>query len=217
MSDNKRADEIKKSLEKDIYSSLDKLDYLKDDTFASTEKLANILEGYMTRVDDMSMETENDDLLILDEKEVNIEVNDEDILAEYNEKIHDFGLTTLNNMVNPEILKDDKTFEITKDVEEILDNIEDTKSSMITEELVKENTKPNLEKEDFTQTITSPSAIEDFDTIEIEPKVETKNEPEIKKKKKTKKQSSLTLFDYMLYASILILIVIIISIYVGNK
>ncbi|MGL5020506.1 MAG: hypothetical protein ACRC5R_00565 [Mycoplasmatales bacterium] len=222
MSTKNREERIKKSLEKEIYSNLNQLDYLDDDTFASTEKLANILDGYMTKVDDLDIE-DNQGLEILDEMEINIEANDENILNEYNEKIHEFGLDTLNDILATTYINEELEEEISIDevvqeeviideeVEKILDNIDDTISNIdqnsITqnfEQVLNEKEQEVFSEAEFTQTIESPDEITNLNDID-----------DTLDKNKTNK-NKLSIVDYILFAAVIILIIIIIYIFIGG-
>ena len=224
MSIKNREEKIKKSLEKEIYNDLNKLDYLDDDTFASTEKLANILDGYMTKVDDLNIE-DDQSLEILDEMEVNIEASDENILNEYNEKIHEFGLDTLNDILattditeelEEEISIDEPIQEeiiIDQEVERILGSIEDTMSNIdqniITQDLeqVLNEEQEVFSKDEFTQTIQSPEEITNLDDSDIEEENLVQN---------FLNKNNLSFVDYILFAAVIILIIIIIFIFIGG-
>jgi hypothetical protein len=142
--------EIQKGLEKEIYSKLEKLEDFNDDTFSSTEKLANILEGYMTEVEDIEVENDDvtnnlDEMVILEENEISVEVDDSEVLNEYNAKIHDFNLDTLSDILEQD--KIDK--EITKEfTEEELDMVENSK---FTQEIIPEDNIIDLDEEEILE------------------------------------------------------------------
>ncbi len=199
-----RVDELKQNLNNDVYKKMDALERLREDTLTSTEKLVDILDGYMSKLDDFEIEEEITTMEVVSDDEVDIEVNDDDMLREYNEKIHDFSLETLTELLAKgdveQEQKETENVEFTeKDIDTIIDEIDDYKTqelenneevaieepiatSVITEGLTSE----------FTQTITTPESeqIEDFDIDEdvTEVAVETEK-PEIpKKKRKENKQ-----------------------------
>ena len=98
-----RISRIKTGLNSDIYSKVDELDGLEDDTFSSTSKLADILDGYLTKVDNIKIEDEIDDLRIIDEDEIELEIDDTEILMDYNQRIHDFNEDTSEGINTDEI------------------------------------------------------------------------------------------------------------------
>ena len=142
--------EIQKGLEKEIYSKLESLEGFNDDTFSSTEKLANILDGYMTEVEDINVEendeTNNlDEMVILEENEISVEVDDSEVLNEYNAKIHDFNLDTLSDMLEQD--KVDK--EITKEFTE--EELEAVKETNFTEKIISEENIIDLDEDEISE------------------------------------------------------------------
>ena len=87
-----RISRIKTGLNSDIYSKVDELDGLEDDTFSSTSKLADILDGYLTKVDNIKIEDE-----------IELEIDDTEILMDYNQRIHDFNEDTSEGINTDEI------------------------------------------------------------------------------------------------------------------
>ncbi len=175
-----RKDKIKSGLDNELYSKIDELNNLTDDTLSSTASLADILDGYETKVDNMSITKPLDELQILDEKDVEIEIDDEDILTDYNNQVHGVGLNTLDDLLNS------PTPSYTEELAR-LDDIE-------TEDFVNDFDKDDSEKtqEVFTQNLTSPQSIDNFaidesDTIVQEKVSDEKPKREAQKKEKTKK------------------------------
>ncbi len=195
---NSRVEEIEKSLETDVYRKIEALENLRDDTISSTEKLVDILDGYMTKLEDIEIEEDITTMEVVVDKEIDIEVEDDDMLREYNEQIHDFGLETLTELLSKdEKEKIDSNNKIDFDNEEInqiIDEIDDYK----TQELETQG----LATEEFTQTLDSSDEnqieIEDIDLVESTPKpmVETleesnkEKELDKEKKQKVKKRST---------------------------
>ena len=136
--------------ENKFYEDLENLEKFEDDTFSSTEKLANILDGYMTEVDDINVEeveetTELDELVILEESEISVEVDDSEVLNEYNAKIHDFNLDTLSDILEQD--KIDK--EITKEFTE--EELEAVKGANFTSEIIPEDNIIDLDEEEISE------------------------------------------------------------------
>ncbi|MBL0701819.1 MAG: hypothetical protein JJV90_01725 [Spiroplasma sp.] len=192
MSD-KREEEIKEGLKKEVYSKLEELDnkYI-DETLSSTRKLANILKGYQTNVDSLDVSELSDVLEIIEEQEVLIEVDNDELLGDYNNKIHDFNLDTLSQIIN-----DDEEFE-TSETEEVIQVI---KPPSIDE--VKEQT------EEFIELSSVNEDIEDIIEEEIEIIEEVANPNEEKPHN--------GIVEYSLIVIILILIIVIAYTLVGTR
>ncbi len=137
---NSRLDKIKNDLNNDIYKKIESLENLYDDTISSTEKLVNILDGYMSELKDFDIEEDITTMEVVVEEEVDIEVEDEDMLREYNEQIHDFGLDTLTELLAKEGKKvdpEENKFDFNdEEINQIIDDIDDYKTQELkTEEL----------------------------------------------------------------------------------
>lgn len=223
MSSIDREEEIKRSLKDDIYTHLNRLENLEDDTFASTKRLANILEGYVTKVDDLSIEEENKVLEILEELEVNIEASDDRILTEYNAKFHEMGLDTLSQILEVPQMNDeaDKTIDLTPESTVTMMKIEHDNEEESHEHLfeVEESTIEIDQSEIVTE---EPEATTSTITIEPEvPKVQEKEETPIipsteKPKRGKEKGGSLTFVDYFLFFIVIVLVLIIGFIFLGG-
>lgn len=185
---NSRVEEIEKSLETDVYRKIEALENLRDDTISSTEKLVDILDGYMTKLEDIEIEEDITTMEVVVDKEIDIEVEDDDMLREYNEQIHDFGLETLTELLSKdEKEKIDSNNKIDFDNEEInqiIDEIDDYK----TQELETQG----LATEEFTQTLDSSDEnqieIEDIDLVESTPKPMVETLEESNKEKELDKE-----------------------------
>lgn len=116
-----REKKIQEGLKKDIYRQVEQLDNLEDVTVSSTEKLANILDGYLTKIDEESLEEFKDQFEIVDSQNIEIEVDDKDLLKKYNDQLHDNNLETLDNLLASNNLVQDT------DVEDFTQNIPDLK------------------------------------------------------------------------------------------
>jgi hypothetical protein len=225
MSSIDREEEIKRSLKEDIYTHLNRLENLEDDSFASTKRLANILEGYVTKVDDLTIEEENKVLEILEELEVNIEASDDRILTEYNAKFHEMGLDTLSQILEVPQLNDelDKTIDIETESTITMMKIEHDEPTDAHEHLFDvENEKIELDDIDLT---TSESVVkkeksneDEIENVEDQSIVEENIAPITEKKQKrgNKKKGSLTLVDYFLFFIVILLLVIIGFIFLGG-
>lgn len=192
MSQN-RVDEIKKGLDSDVYKKINELDQLKDETLASTEKLANILDGYVTKMENFAVSDETGEFEVLNEAEIEMEVDDKDILKEYNEQIHDFGLETLTELLSKGSIEEEvkekqslnlETFNgeaVNDEVDEIIEKINDFKNP--NDQVSVEET-----KESFTKSLVTPNDEQiDFDDTVV-PDSEQKVKKSKKKEKKAKKQ-----------------------------
>lgn len=150
-----RENEVKNGLKKDIYTQIEELEDLEDNTLSSTAKLANILDGYATKIDDLEI-TKANDIEIVEQKDVDVEIKEEELLDDYNNQIHDFIKVSNDkvNVDNNDNLKMDKFSD--------LDNL-------TTQQEGGQDLKIN---EEFTQSLVSPKKIDNlkFDNIEEETK-----------------------------------------------
>lgn len=150
-----RLDKIKKGLDSDIYNKLSDIENLSDDTLTSTESLADILEGYETKVDGMDFTKPLEELEILDEEDIEIEIDNEEILHDYNNQVHGVGLNTLDDLLNS------PTPSYTEDLAKVNDiNTEDFNNDVA-------NVDDMETQEIFTQNLTSPEAIDNFDLDDV--------------------------------------------------
>ncbi len=175
---NQRVDEVKKCLESDVYKKVDALERLNDDTLTSTAKLVDILDGYMTKLDDFEVNDDITTMEVISENEVDIEVDDRDMLREYNEKIHDFALDTLTELLSEADEKQmDNAQNVSFDNEEI-DKIIDDIDKYKTDEIESIDTKAesHVVNAEFTQSLATP-VTEQISDFEIEEDVLQKQEP----------------------------------------
>lgn len=93
MDEKKRIEEIKNGLKKSVYEEAAKISVEDPNVSGSTEKLSNILDGYVDRIDTIeadNMEELEEELRIL--KKSNIEVGEDlpqdDLVKQYNDYIH---------------------------------------------------------------------------------------------------------------------------------
>lgn len=179
---NRRVDEIKKSLDSDVYKKIDSLERLKDDTLTSTEKLVDILDGYMTKLDDFEVDEDITTMEVVSENEVNIEVDDRDMLREYNEKIHDFSLETLTELLSDSDVKQihaaEKVEFENKDIDKIIDEMDNYKLEEL--EQLESLVDNNKSKEELTQSLSTPAA-EQISNFELE-EDSSKNQEIVNKK-----------------------------------
>ncbi len=166
---SQRVDELKKSLDSDVYKKIDSLERLKDDTLTSTEKLVDILDGYMTKLDDFEVNEDLTTMEVVSENEIDIEVDDRDMLREYNAKIHDFELDTLTELLSEsdakQVQMEEKVSFDNKEIDQIIEDIEDYKTDEINEYTTAST---ESQSEEFTQSLATPVAeqISDFDLEE---------------------------------------------------
>ncbi len=169
--DNSRVDKIKNDLNNDIYKKIESLENLRDDTISSTEKLVNILDGYMTELKDFDIEEDITTMEVVVDEEVDIEVEDEDMLREYNEQIHEFGLDTLTEL----LAKDGKKV----DTEENKIDFNDEEIDQIIEDIDDYKTQ-ELKTEELTQTLeTSEQNQIEINDINFDEEVEQSEKKEV--------------------------------------
>ncbi len=169
--DNSRVDKIKNDLNNDIYKKIESLENLRDDTISSTEKLVNILDGYMSELKDFDIEEDITTMEVVVDEEVDIEVEDEDMLREYNEQIHEFGLDTLTEL----LAKDGKKV----DTEENKFDFNDEEINQIIEDIDDYKTQ-ELETEELTQTLESSEQSQiEIDDIKFDEEVEKTENKEV--------------------------------------
>ncbi len=186
-----RKEKIKSGLDNDIYSKIDQLEDLKDDTLSSTSKLVNILDGYETKVDNIDFERPSNELEIFDEEDMEIEINDQEILDDYNNKIHGVGLNTLDDLLSEAVPSYTKELSApTQELDEIdTENFDPVKNTSNMEE----------SQEIFTQNIKSPEMIDDFeidDTVVPTTDAVDKKEPKVEHVKTEVKEKASSGFDF---------------------
>ncbi len=234
-----RVDELKHNLDNDVYKKMDSLERLREDTLTSTEKLVDILDGYMSKLDDFEIEEEITTMEVVSNDEVDIEVNDDDMLREYNEKIHDFSLETLTELLaKGDVESEQKAIENVdfenKDIDTIIEELVDYQNE---NESTKEATLEDLDTvteqpdTDFTQSIVTPEneQISDFDIdaeeevdIVVEPiesneddsivpeeKIEKKNKKSLEKNKQKKDKKERNTVDLILTIVIVLLFLLV--------
>ncbi len=184
-----RKDKIKSGLNNDVYSSIEKLNKLSDNTKSSTSQLADILADYDTRVDNLDFTKEVEELEILDEADVEVEIDNDDLLQDYNDKVHGVGLNTLDDLLSSPTIS--YTDELTKydDINDDIDTEDFTGEDEVNTRVLSETVNDD---EVFTQNLKSPIMIDDFDIDEKEidtpPVVNSKNGDKVKKEVKFKKE-----------------------------
>lgn len=170
---NNREKEIKNALDKDVYHQIEDLKALQDETLSSTAKLADILDGYMARVSDTSFETVEDSFEIIDSENVEVEVDDEDLLMQYNEKLHQSDLNTLADLMGELENKDysELTNSETKSftVDELLNESKDTNDfkNDINQEY-KDTGATTLDLGEVSQSMKTPDPLITLDDIDLE-------------------------------------------------
>ncbi len=150
-----RKTRIKDGLNSDIYNKVEKLDQIKDETQSSTAKLADILDGYETKHEDLNFTKPLEDLEILDSEDVEIEINDEEFLEEYNNQVHGMGLNTLDDLLSTPL----------PDYEEDISRADAMDTQEFNMNLAGGNAVKTGE-DTFTQNIVSPDKIDDFEIDE---------------------------------------------------
>lgn len=185
-SNDERIKKVKEGLNSDIYSRLDQLDDIDIDVNTPTDKLANILEGYLTKVDSLSFQEELKDLKILEEKDVELEVDEEELLRAYNASIHQGStsedLSELELVVNTptqEVIPAPITQPVIEDViESELDKLEtiDVTDSIEESDILEDQLRQMLDE--LTQQDLQVEEIKEQTTIDITNQLEDA-EPEV--------------------------------------
>ncbi|MGL4589586.1 MAG: hypothetical protein ACRCUP_05060 [Mycoplasmatales bacterium] len=135
MDENKRVELIKEGLKKDIYEKVKTLK-LNDTSDESTAKLANILDGYIGKIDAIdaqSVDAFEDELRLIITEDVEVEIvdNEDQLLKKYNDHIH----SSDENIVTSSLNIDNFEFNEEEFAEEIIEEIsEDNSNEMETEE-----------------------------------------------------------------------------------
>ena len=185
MNNREKQNEIKKALENDLYSKIESVDVEEFNNKVSTEKLANILDGYLTQdieeftntnliMDDETVE----DLVVISDEEVELIIDETEMMKEYNENFHRMGADTIMNALNEDVnLFDEleKANDKDIDIQKLLSELEDDSIANVGV------TSNNIEEEsEFTSSIISPENIElDADDILEEQEIENKKEEDI--------------------------------------
>lgn len=156
MNDDKRIDELKKSLKKDIYTKIEEITFKNKNDDGDTRKLSNILEGYVGQIEkihtnDIS-QFEGELKLILDENvDVEISEKDEILIKKYNDHLHDTIEAELTKNLELDDLELEKLFANKNDEElENEGNIPVNKKMQLKLEKIK--TKKEIEQQELEDT-----------------------------------------------------------------
>ncbi len=158
-----RKEKIQKGLNNEIYHKLNTINMSNEfDTLTSTAQLADILDGYMSKIENKNLFETNNDLKILDSIDIDVEIDENEILKEYNNQIHEtqneevVGLETLSNLLeedNSELIQNitaqdlieiDDNFDMTIDK---LEQEKNTENTLIEEEIIDNNENDFFEEE----------------------------------------------------------------------
>lgn len=182
----KRRELIEESLHKDLFKMADDIVVNVDpNDYSSTEKLANILDGYITKVENLHFEEENEEFEILDSKDLEIEVDEKDIVKAYSNHIHEFNSDTFGDLLNNEDTKDIGKLDLELDYEDDFET-------------------------EHTQTIVSPVEMKDFDSSEIEMQEEKKEV----KDDSDDEESNFEMLDVFLILAVVVLVIVLFFIFV---
>ena len=204
-------DNLKKQLENDLnktlYNKIDEINIL-DEITTDTNELANILDDYLTNVDNLELKNNTetiDDIEFIENKEIDIDVDEEELLKNYDNNLQKIGHETLNDILNEdekiyEDIEKSKNFQNeelgtkTANIEEILEQFEKQ------EEITTNNSEhtQNLVTSEFID-------IENVDDI-----FEDKNNEEdikeiIKNQKEFEEKEKFNITDILLFSLIFIL------------
>lgn len=152
--DKNRRELIEESLDRDLFRIIDTINVKEDENdFSSTEKLANILDGYITKVDNLQFDAESEEFEVLESNDIEIEVDEDDIITSYSNRIHSVDEDTFGELLENtlEASSDTIDFELEKistNIEindEELINMEDEVTIAVDEEIKNDN----ISVEDF--------------------------------------------------------------------
>lgn len=217
MDEKKRIEEIKSGLKKSVYEEAARIKVQHSDDTESTERLSNILDGYVDKIDTIeadNLEELEEELRVL--KESNVEVGEmqekDDLVQQYNDYIHNDLDRTIAETV-------EYTYNLNNKTDDLNDILIRPMEGEVIEEMIVERPEISTEPEpaiaDDTEELfeieatTDLGVLEDIveleeDTLDIEGTVvssdveigeeatiakdETKKEPKSKKEKKTKEK-----------------------------
>lgn len=183
--DKKRRELIEESLHKDLFKMADDIVVEEDpNDFSSTEKLSNILDGYISKVENTQFDEENEDFEILDSKNLDIEVDEKDIIRAYSHHIHEFNEDTFSELLNSQDTKTIDNLEV--ELVENLDMLDDENFDSETEN---------------TQTIVSPIKIDKIDDIKFE---DNESDDE---------ESKFEVLDFVLIFAVIVLVIVLFYIF----
>ncbi len=211
MSNQDRKEKLKKSLNSEIFQKIEGLKTNKDDKYDElmTDKLSKILP----KKEDV--EPALDTVEILVEEEVEIEINDDKLLKDYDDFINE-SAKTLND-INVEELEKEATQEIEDIKNNILpdDTIVDVKQNNKPEKIIDENTYNDSSDLSIneTPTIDLGPTNEEIEEItnekRIEKKLKKEKKKELKKAQKENQKSGSVVIDVLLVLAIVLLIALI--------
>ncbi len=198
MDERTRIEEIKNSLKKNVYEQAAKIQVEQTDDSNSTEKLSNILEGYVDRINTMeadNMEEFEEELKVL--KKSNVEVGDlnvtDDLVKQYNDYIHNDLDRTIEETIEYTHNINNKT----EDLNEILIRSIEREDDIVVSQEIKEKVIDSQDEEAQTDEFIEIEATTDLgifddivklenDTLDIEQKIETDDDVYVKEEKKSK-------------------------------
>lgn len=228
MDEKKRIEEIKNGLKKSVYEEAAKISVEDPNVSGSTEKLSNILDGYVDRIDTIeagNMEELEEELRIL--KKSNIEVGEDlpqdDLVKQYNDYIHNDLERTIAETVEYTYNLNNKT----DDLSDILgrpimdENTDDLDLTNVVENDVKLANDIDESDQLFEiEATTDLGILDDIDELEgdtldiaaSEEEVEKKSKKYSKSKnKQTKANKKLATLDYILIVVLIVVFAILIT------
>ncbi len=214
MSNQERKEKLKSNLNNDIFQKVEDLETKTNDKYDElmTDKLSKILP----KKEDTEPSADTVEFIV--EEEVEIEVNDDSLLRDYDNFIND-SAKTLNDIDITEIEK-----ELSQELEDIKNNVSDdtivdVKQNNKPEKVVDENTSDDyidIEIEEST-TIDLGPVNEEISEIKedikkekrIEKKLKKEKKKELKKAQKENQKSGSVVIDVLLVLAIVLLIALI--------
>ena len=209
--------ELKKQLEKDLnktlYNKIDEINIL-DEITTDTDELANILDDYLTENIEVNSNTETiDEIEFIENKEITIDVDENELLQNYDNNLKKIGHETLNNLLDEdEEIYDDiekaKNFHQEEELGTKTANIEEILEQF--EVLEGNENKKEIESGEHTQNLITSEFIdiENIDDIFVEQENENNEQQidEIKKKQQEfEKEEKFSKIDILLFVLIVIL------------
>ncbi len=214
MSNQERKEKLKSSLNKEIFQKVEDLETKIDDKYDDlmTDKLSKILP----KKEDSEPSVDTVEFIV--EEEVEIEINDDSLLRDYDNFINE-SAKTLNDIDVSEIEE-----EISQELEDIKNNVSDdtivdVKQNNKPEKVVDENTSPaevNVDIDESTTIDLGPSNEEIAEIKEdlkkekrLEKKIKKEKKKELKKAQKENQKSGSVVIDVLLVLAIVLLIALI--------
>ncbi|MFV0246817.1 MAG: hypothetical protein ACK5HS_02665 [Mycoplasmatales bacterium] len=216
MNEKDRIESIKDGLKKNVYEKAQNIELSRDLDEESTGSLANILEGYIEKIDTIdvnTMEEFTEELKTIKETEVEVELveNSDEFVKEYNNHIHSSlekeVTKTLDNVMP---MNSSVSGSVNFDSQPLPKNTEDISPKVETKEIKikKEETKEEKVLQTTVES-TNPKIEDTIDDLEIYSE-ETYKHNKNKNNNIEDEDNSLNVIDYVLFVVLAIIIIVLI-------